>query len=210
MKNKKLLLVATAALGVAALGTAGVGTAAWFVAQEASVQVGTRPATGDLTAIDNSVNAGNVVLDFAWNTKSSNDVYFTHTDGTSAYYVGEVNDANKVTIASNDASLSGHKTGTYTYTVSLHENYSSQVLASAAGTYTVTFGVTGAVKIGSDEATAIAGSGYTASVTIASTGITAGDSGTVYFGFVGLNSDQGSSKTGTITIGNTANKAVNP
>ena len=30
MKNKKLLLVATAALGVLALGTAGVGTAAWY------------------------------------------------------------------------------------------------------------------------------------------------------------------------------------
>ena len=32
MKNKKLLLIATAAMGVVALGVAGVGTAAWFTA----------------------------------------------------------------------------------------------------------------------------------------------------------------------------------
>ncbi len=36
MKNKKLLLVATAAMGVLALGTAGVGTVAWFATSNAA------------------------------------------------------------------------------------------------------------------------------------------------------------------------------
>lgn len=46
MKNKKLLLVATAALGVLALGTAGVGTAAWFTASSAA----------SVTPVDNSAS----------------------------------------------------------------------------------------------------------------------------------------------------------
>ncbi len=71
MKNKKLLLVATAAMGVLALGTAGVGTAAWFKTTAGGV-AHSNTATGSLSAAERSIAAGNLTFNFTTKVKPGN------------------------------------------------------------------------------------------------------------------------------------------
>ena len=74
MKNKKLMLIATAAMGFVALGAAGVGTAAWFQATGAAsiTTVSTDTKTGVVTAGDFSTDLGSVsvTLSFVEQTES--------------------------------------------------------------------------------------------------------------------------------------------
>ena len=65
MKNKKLLLVATAALGVLALGTAGAATAAWFTASDAATIKSASGSTGSITAQESTVDVGDFTITVA-------------------------------------------------------------------------------------------------------------------------------------------------
>ena len=199
MKNKKLLLVATAALGVLALGTAGVGTAAWFVAADNTVTKITAE-TGTLDVVDNSAQAGDVYVKVTWGTDNGDGkVVYTNELGKTYYYVGSVGESTKIGPITPDGSTY-MATSNYTFTVSLHGNAagtsdpSAEALKSAAGTYTLTFTATGEVKIGNDAAAAVAvtaaSSTATHSITFGASGLTAGASGSVYYGFIGSNSEQ--------------------
>ena len=88
MKNKKLLLVATAALGLVAVATAGVGTAAWYAAQsKAGVTVQNDSFTISTQAYSESI--GGVKFTAAI-TETSVNLQLSNASGKTGYIAGGV------------------------------------------------------------------------------------------------------------------------
>lgn len=154
------------------------------------------------------MSLGDVYVKVTWGEVSS-DVNYTDKDGNSYYYAGTVDEAHKI-----DVTSTATKTGTAAYTVSLCKESdgtgtpTTDELTAVAGAYTLTFTAEGEVKIGADAAACIAvnaaASTVTKSLTIASTGITAGGSGSIIFGFMGTNSEQSGSASNKIAFTNVA------
>ena len=202
-KSKKLMLGTIAAMGALAVGAGAVSTFAWFKTTDNAVQAITNK-TGQLTVDDNSDSLGDVYVKVTWGAVDD-DVNYTDKDGNSYYYAGTVGESYKV-----DVTSSAKKTGTAAFTVSLAKNSdgtgtpTTPELQAVAGTHVLTFTAEGEVKIGANAAAAIAvesaGSTVTHSITIASSGITAGASGSVVFGFMGTNTEQSGSATNKIAF----------
>ncbi len=83
MKNKKLVLIATAAMGVVALGTAGVGTAAWFQASSAATLTD-KSAAGTVTVSSSTFAAGTYYMKA---TATLDNANIDYTDNTGACWV---------------------------------------------------------------------------------------------------------------------------
>ena len=76
MKNKKLMLVAVAAMGLVAAGTAGVGTAAWFQAESATQLAMTNSDTKEMTVgyTQFGTSVGNVAVTLTFEEQTSSKV----------------------------------------------------------------------------------------------------------------------------------------
>ena len=86
MKNKKLMLIATAAMGFVALGAAGVGTMAWFKVTDANTSV--VPDTKDITVMDNPYSVGTVTFTATLAQPAAKNVSLSDSDGKVWYYAG--------------------------------------------------------------------------------------------------------------------------
>ena len=112
MKNKKLLLIATAAMSVVALGVAGVGTAAWFTASgEATTKANT--VAGTLTTAQTSATVSGILFTVARTSADSSlqDVQLTDNSGKTAYYLDS-------TLHDNITPTKGYATVVYSITAS--------------------------------------------------------------------------------------------
>ncbi|MCR5185389.1 MAG: hypothetical protein K6C32_04875 [Bacilli bacterium] len=92
MKNKKLLLVATAAMGFVALGTAGVGTAAWF-ASDMNAKLSGATAATQIQA-DKEGTLADVAVTVTYTLVQGDKCDLTNSSGATSYiYNGSVRDA---------------------------------------------------------------------------------------------------------------------
>ncbi len=142
MKNKKLLLVATAAMGVLALGTAGVGTVAWFTAQNAQVNRQTAAPTGTLSTSQDSLQNGNFYIVPQVTALNPATLALTDPDGEcwAAVNVGDNEHPSYVSAAaSTTKALSGTFTitGFKVYNTYSNSEYSDEVTANADALKTI-------------------------------------------------------------------------
>ena len=162
---------------------------------------GLHPDTGTLSVKNNSNELGDIYVNVAWGSDSNaGKVVYTNDSGKTYYYNGVVDNAYRVgPLTPNGTTELASSTIGFTITLSANADGTgtptSDDFIAAAGTYTLTFTATREVKIGSDAATAIAvtseGSTFEHTLTFNSSGtITAGETGTIHYGFMGIDDTQ--------------------